>query len=470
VGDNTRKFAALDHNRTRDYIYQLGKSPINLTSLSKFLSFYPNKSDSIELLKGFQQGFSLNYQGPRLPTDANNLPSARKYPDILQGKIDKDVEAGRIAGPFVSRPLPTLRISPLGLVPKKDGDFRVIHHLSYPALSSVNDFIDESSTSVKYSSIDDAVEMIQSLGKGAKLGISDIKKAFRLLPVWPGDFDLLGFRIKDKFYFDKCLPMGASISCALFEQFSTFIQWAVEYESDSKPSILHYLDDFLFGGKSETTQCQETMHKFEQVCTSLWVPIANEKTKGPSTVITFLGVEFDTINMELRLPSEKLQKLQLQLDHILHKDKITLLQLQSLLGSLNFACRVVRPGRAFLRRLYDASTSVKRQHHKIRINKSMKDDLKMWKKFLLSYNGVTVMPDMFWTDNESLELYTDSAGGKGRGFGIYFQGQWKHELWPDSWLETPLIRNISFLELFPVVVALCLWGNSFANKKRLFFT
>ena len=95
MGDNTRKFAALDHNRTRDYIYQLGKSPINLTSLSKFLfSFYPNKSDSIELLKGFQQGFSLNYQGPHLPTDANNLPSARKYPDILQGKIDKDVEAG----------------------------------------------------------------------------------------------------------------------------------------------------------------------------------------------------------------------------------------------------------------------------------------------------------------------------------------------------------------------------------------
>jgi hypothetical protein len=46
-----------------------------------------NKSDSIELLKGFQQGFSLNYQGLRLPTDANNLPSARKYPYILQGKL-----------------------------------------------------------------------------------------------------------------------------------------------------------------------------------------------------------------------------------------------------------------------------------------------------------------------------------------------------------------------------------------------
>ena len=75
---------------------------------------------------------------------------------------------------------------------------------------------------------------------------------------------------------------------------------------------------------------------------------------------------------------------------------------------------------------------------------------------------------MLWTDNASLELYTDSAGGKGRGFGIYYQGQWTNELWADPWLETPLRRNISFLELFPIVVALCLWGNSFANKNVIF--
>ena len=52
------------------------------------------------------------------------------------------------------------------------------------------------------------------------------------------------------------------------------------------------------------------------------------------------------------------------------------------------------------------------------------------------------MLDMFWTDNESLELYTYSTGGKGSDFGIHFQGQWTHELWSDSWLETPLIRNV----------------------------
>lgn len=55
-----------------------------------------------------------------------------------------------------------------------------------------------------------------------------IKNAFCLLPIHPGDFDLLGFKFKNQFYFDKCLPMGCSISCAIFEKFSTFLQWVVK--------------------------------------------------------------------------------------------------------------------------------------------------------------------------------------------------------------------------------------------------
>ena len=37
---------------------------------------------------------------------------------------------GRVAGPFESIPFPTFRVSPVGLLPKKDGDVRLIHHLS----------------------------------------------------------------------------------------------------------------------------------------------------------------------------------------------------------------------------------------------------------------------------------------------------------------------------------------------------
>jgi hypothetical protein len=65
--------------------------------------------------------------------------------------------------------------------------------------------------------IDDAVRMVQKLEKGARLAKADIKSAFRLLRIWPGDFDQLGFSFSGNFYFDKYLPMGAAVvmMCAI---------------------------------------------------------------------------------------------------------------------------------------------------------------------------------------------------------------------------------------------------------------
>lgn len=45
----------------------------------------------------------------------------------------ESLRANRIAGPFTQPPFPNIQVSPLGLVPKKSpGEFRLIHHLSYP--------------------------------------------------------------------------------------------------------------------------------------------------------------------------------------------------------------------------------------------------------------------------------------------------------------------------------------------------
>jgi hypothetical protein len=35
-------------------------------------------------------------------------------------------------------------------------------------------------------------------------------------------------------------------------------------------------------------------------------PVAEDKTVEPTEILTFLGIEFDTLAMELRLPNEKL--------------------------------------------------------------------------------------------------------------------------------------------------------------------
>jgi hypothetical protein len=58
-------------------------------------------------------------------------------------KVMNEVNAGGIAGPFSYRPISNLRVSPIGLVPKKTGGIRLITNLSSPINGSVNDFIQQ---------------------------------------------------------------------------------------------------------------------------------------------------------------------------------------------------------------------------------------------------------------------------------------------------------------------------------------
>lgn len=65
-------------------------------------------------------------------------------------------------------------------------------------------------------------------------------------------------------------------------------------------------------------------------------------------------------------------------------------------------------------------------------------------------------------------MYTDSAGGSSGGYGIYFGGKWAQGNWPSTWVDAGLTRDLTFLELFPVVAALITWEKQFQNKKLLF--
>lgn len=76
-----------------------------------------------------------------------------------------------------------------------------------------------------------------------------------------------------------------------------------------------------------------------------------EKTQAPTTNIVIYGIEVDSVNMECRLPVDKIQKIQDKLHLFKKRKKVTLKDMQSIIGLLNFACSVVVPGRTFFRRL-----------------------------------------------------------------------------------------------------------------------
>ena len=124
-----------------------------------------------------------------------------------------------MAGPFGEPPFSVMQCSPVRLEPRKvPGEYRFIHNLSHPFgdPASVNYNIPQVEKSVAYSTLDDALGVVVGIGGGAFLAKTDITSAYKIIPIHPLDYHLLGFRWGGKCYYAKTLPMGAASSCAIF--------------------------------------------------------------------------------------------------------------------------------------------------------------------------------------------------------------------------------------------------------------
>ena len=384
-------------------------------------------------------------------------------PVVTSAKLQEECDAERIVGPFATPLFSNFRTSPIGLVPKKDpSEFRLIHHLSYPQGTSVNDFIPNHYSTVKYASVGDATKSIQRLGRGCFMAKTDVKSAFRIIPIHPADYPLLGIRWNNMYYYDRALAMGLSSSCAIFESFSTALEW-VSLNLFDASALLHILDDFLFIAKTKE-QCARDFQNFIFMCDYLGVPLAPEKTVGLDTVLQFAAITLDSALFEARLPEDKLAKCCVMLHNFYTRRTVTLKELQSLIGLLNFTCTVVAPGRAFLRRLIDLTKGIQKPHHNIRLSKGAKSNILIWLRFLEDFNGKSFFFNDIWETSHTLHLYTDAAGSA--GFGAVFGCHWLHGIWPEMWKTF----NIAFLELFPIVLAVHIWGSLMANKRIIVFS
>lgn len=104
-------------------------------------------------------------------------------------------------------------------------------------------------------------------------------------------------------------------------------------------------------------------------------------------------------------------------------------------------------------------------YHHIRITKSILYDMSTWLQFLDHFNGVVYFPDSEWATPDILQLYTDNAGSGHLGCGCFYQGQWVQVSWPPPWSNTLILRDITLLELVPIVLVFMVWGLRLQNKK-----
>jgi hypothetical protein len=104
-------------------------------------------------------------------------------------------------------------------------------------------------------------------------------------------------------------------------------------------------------------------------------PVAAHKTEGPSTCLTFLGIQIDSVAMQLSLPPDKLSRIRGLVLSWRSKRAATKQELQSLIGHLSHAATVVQHGRTFMRRMFDLAKRVQQAHHHVRLSQDFRSDL-----------------------------------------------------------------------------------------------
>lgn len=118
--------------------------------------------------------------------------------------------------------------------------------------------------------------------------------------------------------------------------------------------------------------------------------------------------------------------------------------------SLTFA-KAIPGSRAFNRRFYNTTIGIRKSYFLIKVTQAVKEDAK-WLTFLKEYNGRSPFPELSWSTNEALNLFTDSCGSYGGG-AIFSESLGGHFL--ASIMGPDIRRDITFLEL--VAILLTIW-------------
>lgn len=189
-------------------------------------------------------GIRIGYEGPKevfinLPPH----PTASNVPHVLDKDLQKQPAHDRLTI-IELPPQPPSVVSPLGLVPKRDGGFRRIHDLFCPRGNSVNDYNPGTYGSSEYVAVNDAIEAILLVGRGAILIKQDLAEAFRHIPIALADRWLLRFLWNGIIYEERFIPFGLRTAPFMFDLFAKALNWML-IAICLWPRVIRYLDNFL---------------------------------------------------------------------------------------------------------------------------------------------------------------------------------------------------------------------------------
>ena len=272
--------------------------------LEKKLVHYKDR----QVIQFLKYGFPVDHnRHTGVTKQVSNHKGATEFETQVKCVLDKEVFMGGTLGPFATPPFETVCFSPLNSVPKKNVEQRrLILDLSFLEQNSINAGIPKDTylgvpDKMELPSIDELVQRIVKLGRGCKVFKIDLQRAYKQVFICPGDFYLMSFTFQDMIYTDCTLSMGSRSSAKCCQRVSDLVVFI--YVNDGFFAI-NYLDDF--GGVDTERRAWTVYQHLKDVLLSCGLQEAMDKSCPPTTCMTFLGIEVNTITLTLSIPTEKL--------------------------------------------------------------------------------------------------------------------------------------------------------------------
>lgn len=421
-----------------------------------------------KLVEFLKYGWPLGHDGREPPDEpTKNHSGVTRFPEETRQYLQSEKEKSRVTGPHDTKIFEGKNgISPLNSVPKKGSqDRRFVLDMSFPKNTgtSINAGIDKDwylgeEVNLKYPTVDDLVDMIHRkqrlTDKPILLWKRDLKSCYRQWALCPGSVHLVGYKFEGKYWYDLVLSMGSSSAAQICQKITNMIRRM--YSQNMGQEVVNFLDDFA--GASIPEEADRDFSDLGELLKEIGVTEGLEKACAPSTLMTFLGILFNTVAMTLSLPPDKVDELTTQLNKWYNRDEATLRQMQSLIGSLNFACGIVRAGRIYMSRLINSIRGVN-QGQKIKLTEQDKLDIAWWQEHIQIWNARSFMISDLWEVPGS--VWTSDACESGIA-GWSDPDYYSFEL-PNAFREL----DINSLECLAIMVSLRKWAKKCVGKKLL---
>jgi Reverse transcriptase (RNA-dependent DNA polymerase)/DNA N-6-adenine-methyltransferase (Dam) len=324
-------------------------------------------------------------------------------------------------------------VSKIFLVPKADGGSRLILNLK-----SLNSYI-----WADHFKLEDHKTVAKIIQRGMYMGTIDLKDAYLMVPIFEPHRKYLRFSFQNKLYQYNCMPFG--LNCAPLV-FTKLLRPALSYlRSRGFLSVL-YLDDFLIFGTSYR-DCLKNIKSTIVILNKLGFIINYEKSKlVPSHQVKYLGFLYNSMDMSISLPQEKIDKVIKLLKKFSALQECTIREFAEFLGTLCSICTAVRYGwvytKLFERQKFLAlRKSGDNYNCKMVLPPTLKEDFTWWlQRVPCARNNIKV-------DSYRLEIFSDASK---TGWGAFCNGKRCHGFWSDLERE----EHINILELKAAFLAL----------------